>query len=260
MSDVENRLREELTERGVEWKEGDASHTTEWTNANGQECSAMYWKPSLTVLISGCTPEQAIAATLGSDREQRLEKLVRIYGEIANYFCERFACCDAEFANCKYCIGLPQGGQCELGWCNDESKALGIEQPDYGGGECEPVNLQELYDKLSELEQTATPSGGKLTAEQVMAIAGRHQPDYCSDTHVCFDWQAIADELNAAIGGVDSSADDALALLDEIREAGRISYDDYSRLFDAVAILGGGECESKVENWINAVVQKAVKR
>lgn len=40
---------------------------------------------------------------------------------------------------------------------------------------------------------------GTLTAEQVMAIAGRHQPDYCSDTHVCFDWQAISDELNATI-------------------------------------------------------------
>ena len=42
---------------------------------------------------------------------------------------------------------------------------------------------------------------GTLTAEQVMTIAGRHQPDYCSDTHVCFDWQAIADELNATLGG-----------------------------------------------------------
>ena len=41
---------------------------------------------------------------------------------------------------------------------------------------------------------------GTLTAEQVMAIAGKHQPDYCSDTHVCFDWQAIADELNAKLG------------------------------------------------------------
>lgn len=41
---------------------------------------------------------------------------------------------------------------------------------------------------------------GTLTAEQVMAIAGKHQPDYCSDTHVCFDWQAIADELNALLG------------------------------------------------------------
>ena len=46
-----------------------------------------------------------------------------------------------------------------------------------------------------------TLGGGKLTAEQVMAIAGRHQPDYCSDTHVCFDWQEIADELNAALCG-----------------------------------------------------------
>ena len=60
-------------------------------------------------------------------RMKRLEKLVRIYGEMANYFCERFACCDAEFANYKYCIGLPQGGQCELGWCNDESRELEIE-------------------------------------------------------------------------------------------------------------------------------------
>lgn len=39
-----------------------------------------------------------------------------------------------------------------------------------------------------------------LTAEQVMAIAGKHQPDYCSDTHVCFNWQAIADELNVTLG------------------------------------------------------------
>ena len=45
----------------------------------------------------------------------------------------------------------------------------------------------------------ATLGSGTLTAEQVMAIAGKHQPDYCSDTHVCFDWQAIADELNAEL-------------------------------------------------------------
>ena len=62
-----DELRRMLDERGVEWADGDASHTTEWTNANGQKCSAMYWKPTLTVLISGCTPEQAIAATLGNE-------------------------------------------------------------------------------------------------------------------------------------------------------------------------------------------------
>ena len=47
----------------------------------------------------------------------------------------------------------------------------------------------------------ATLRSGTLTAEQVMAIAGKHQPDYCSDTHACFDWQAIADELNAELDG-----------------------------------------------------------
>ncbi len=63
-----------LDERGVEWKDGDASHTTEWTTDDGRHCSAMYWKPTLTVLISGCTPEQAIAATLGGEQEVELQK------------------------------------------------------------------------------------------------------------------------------------------------------------------------------------------
>lgn len=38
-----------------------------------------------------------------------------------------------------------------------------------------------------------------LTAERVMAIAAKHQPDYCSDMHACFNWQAIADDLNAEL-------------------------------------------------------------
>lgn len=62
----------------------------------------------------------------------------------------------------------------------------------------ERVDERETIDKTGDIvthDNRAT--GGTLTAEQVMAIAGKHQPDYCSDTHVCFDWQAIADELNA---------------------------------------------------------------
>lgn len=57
-----------LDERGVEWKDGDAAYETEWSTPDGRHCSAMYWKPTFSVLISGCTPEQAIAATLGSDK------------------------------------------------------------------------------------------------------------------------------------------------------------------------------------------------
>lgn len=59
-----------------------------------------------------------------------------------------------------------------------------------------------LRKAADELEQAtaATLGSGTLTAEQVMAIAAKHQPDYCSDTHVCFDWQAIADDLNGELG------------------------------------------------------------
>lgn len=61
-----HKLCEMLDEHGIEWTKGDASYQVEWTNPNGQHCSAMWWKPMLTVLMSGCTPEQAIAATLGN--------------------------------------------------------------------------------------------------------------------------------------------------------------------------------------------------
>jgi len=61
-----DELRALLDERGVEWKDGDAAYEIEWSTPDGRHCSAMYWKPKFTVLISGCAPEQAIAATLGS--------------------------------------------------------------------------------------------------------------------------------------------------------------------------------------------------
>lgn len=66
-----------LEEHGIEWKDGDAAYEIEWSTPDGRHCSAMYWKPTFTVLISGCTPEQAIAATLVSEREKALEELVR---------------------------------------------------------------------------------------------------------------------------------------------------------------------------------------
>ena len=65
-------LRKLLEERGIEWKDGDAAYEIEWSTPDGRRCSAMYWKPTFTVLISGCTPEQAIAATLGNSRVKPL--------------------------------------------------------------------------------------------------------------------------------------------------------------------------------------------
>lgn len=63
------RLRRLLDERDIERRDGDAAYETEWSTPDGRHCSAMYWKPTFTVLISGCTPEQAIDATLGSVSE-----------------------------------------------------------------------------------------------------------------------------------------------------------------------------------------------
>lgn len=65
MTSATDELRKLLDERGIEWKDGDAAYEIEWSTPDGRHCSAMYWKPTFTVLISGCTLEQAIAATLG---------------------------------------------------------------------------------------------------------------------------------------------------------------------------------------------------
>ena len=64
----------------------------------------------------------------------------------------------------------------------------------------ESCTPDEIADLEAHIAATLGGQSAKITAEQVMTIAGKHQPDYCSDTHVCFDWQAIADELNAALG------------------------------------------------------------
>ena len=60
-----DELRRMLDEWGVEWREGNASDTIEWHTHDGGHCSAMYWNPSMSVCISGCTPAQAVEATLG---------------------------------------------------------------------------------------------------------------------------------------------------------------------------------------------------
>lgn len=96
-----------------------------------------------------------------------------------------------------------------------------------------------------------------LTAEQVMAIAGKHQPDYCSDTHVCFDWQAIADELNAKLGSGDdyeAKMDALLCRLTNGKWSKSRAYDldfmvscideEYEKLYEKeCAMLGSGTCE-----------------
>lgn len=83
----------------------------------------------------------------------------------------------------------------------------------------------------------ATIGTWKLTAEQVMAIAGKHQPDYCSDTHVCFDWQAIADELNVMMGTGTCKADET-DLIPFVRANGDVSEVDYIRVMECSSCGG----------------------
>ena len=79
-------LREKLTEHGVDYEVKDLPnvrffHDTRW-NANGVRWCYTEFVGATTCLTmcndwKDCTPEQAIATTLGSDREKALEELVR---------------------------------------------------------------------------------------------------------------------------------------------------------------------------------------
>ena len=156
-------LRRMLDERGGEYfkhEDGEPLRklekadepATSWRLGNASVCAVPIEGSDLFDLwIDHCTPEQAIAATLGS--ELPYDELLR--------------CLENDWNISASWDGLRKF------WC---------------------IELTEEGVKLRNSAHVT------LTAEQVMGIAGKHQPDYCSDTHVCFDWQAIADELNATLG------------------------------------------------------------
>lgn len=73
-----DELRALLDERGVEWYQGSQAgwYETEWVNAYGTHSSAMEWHPTLTVMLSGLTPAQAIEATLGPREQPPYDELI----------------------------------------------------------------------------------------------------------------------------------------------------------------------------------------
>lgn len=95
-------LREKLTERGVEWMAYEKElrltlkdfYDTRW-NAHGVRWSYMEINGKATLSPVGrmeieLTPEQAIAATLGNEREKALEKLARsLYVDYRNEWPDR---------------------------------------------------------------------------------------------------------------------------------------------------------------------------
>lgn len=100
---------------------------------------------------------------------------------------------------------------------------------------------------IAEWNTRAELGNGMLTAEQVMAIARKHQPDYCSDTHICFDWQAIADELNATLVSMDKGEPQGT---DGNLDQSQIDWLRYMpNGWDGTPPkLGGGECEWELEH------------
>ena len=72
-------LREKLTERGVKWwpmhNNGYYEDRDTEFVVNGKKHTAHEWGDGLAVY--NLTPEQAIVATLGNEREKELEELVR---------------------------------------------------------------------------------------------------------------------------------------------------------------------------------------
>lgn len=200
-------LCEGLTERGIEWtasRYSGARHAehTKWTTASGNHAKYTEYDDGQTVTTieaRNLTPEQAIAATLGRPKAKS-----HPYGyerDTGAYDCTRCECGCINDISAKYCNDC--GGEIEI----DES----AEKEYYDGCSKHMVFAKKHDDGSLELcerryvpEESATR--GALTAEQVMKIAGKHQPDYCSDTHVCFDWQAIADELNELGSGTCENA------------------------------------------------------
>ena len=195
-----DELRRLLDERGVKWRESvNVSNCvfTVYESPIFGDIAAMDNDGTLYYYeLNGIDvePEQAIAATLGRPKAKS-----HPYGyerDTGAYDCTRCECGCINDISATYCNDC--GGEIEI----DESAGK-----EYYDGHGKHTVLAKKHDDGSlefcerryVPEDAATLESGKLTAEQVMAIAGRHQPDYCSDTHVCFDWQAITDELNAAL-------------------------------------------------------------
>ena len=168
------RLRKLLDERGVEWKAGLENVT--WV---GDWCFVEYDNGFLAATCEPLlTPEQAVAATMGK-REPTYEQWRAISEAIGD---------GMEYAHDK-----------------------AIEYPD----KADPLwNLDEYVNRVMEVAfgDAATLGAPTLTAEQVRECTQSVYMEGYSDGSVNrgahideTDWQAIADELNAALGADDGT-------------------------------------------------------
>jgi len=188
-------LREGLTERGVEWRSG-----LEGVTFVGDWCFVEYENGKLAATCEPVlTPDQAIAATLGSDRHPYEQ---RITGDGSNW-CEIMRdAYDGLMANaCESCT--PE----QMEQLVDHIRAeLGSELPYDELIRCleNDWNISASWDGLRkfwciELTEEGVKLRdavhGKLTAEQVWRAVDPRS--VCVPEKGDKEWQAIADELNA---------------------------------------------------------------
>lgn len=189
-------LREKLTERGVKYTTNDhmGAYETSW---NG--FTAMQLTPSAK-LIMAVTPEQAIAATLGRPKAKS-----HPYGyepDTGAFDCTRCECGCINDISATYCNDC--GGEIEIDMYAEKEIYHTLRH----------LVFAEKHDDGS-LEfggkryVAATLGSGTLTAAQVCECVEKHwhdlsdeydMPEATALPEYSYDWQAIADELNAAVG------------------------------------------------------------
>lgn len=219
-------LREKLAERGVDYEVKDLSnikffHDTRW-NANGVHWCYTEFVGATTCLTmcnewKDCTPEQAIAATLGDEWDNKpfveyAEHVAKeVYGEAFALLegCDEpdFSAIDAICAACEDVMRITD--RWKRGESQDEFTAP--ESAELGSGlnpDGLPVGLTISDDgnllnwRGENYVKQSTLSNGTLTAEQVRkAIRKYAQDDSCYIFEVYGEMCGpIAEELNATLG------------------------------------------------------------
>ena len=165
-------LRDRLAAHGIEYKGGwdDNGMTTAWKSPSGQwfQCYQSGWNGSLSLLVGDATPEQAIAATLGSEQP--------LYGR------EQIDALETKWANAQAAtLGSGECEQEESGWNTeavDEPIALWL--PEDVNGEPIRIGYDVQHEKTGEMfhvvgvDQSGIfyPKGNRLVTEYLYKDAG----------------------------------------------------------------------------------------
>lgn len=110
------------------------------------------------------------------------------------------------------------------------------------------TELREKLDALG-IEHFDYDKGGRTQTMWEATDGKRHftyetQDNPAKTAKLVISWFPTPEQAIAATLGYEtSSVDEALALLDEMNEQGRIEYEDYSQLHDAIATPGRGTCK-----------------